>query len=144
MGPPLTGTGVKKGAVILIADRNPHVRDFLKREMAAVGYHVRVAESGRDALRIVFSDDPIALMIIDPDLPDVAAGYLVRRLRNRIPFLPIVVHAFPPDDGRLPPEWLPGYVEKRGSSIERIKELVAEMLTARLAKTDDGKTMRGA
>ena len=49
-----------KTCKILIADRNRHVRDFLRRELGAEGYQVEVARDGREVLgRIMAMIRPI-------------------------------------------------------------------------------------
>ena len=37
---------MKRTFTILVADKNRNVRDFLRRELSAVGYEVTVAEDG--------------------------------------------------------------------------------------------------
>lgn len=114
---------------IMITDRNPHVRRFISRELTAAGYRVREAESGAEVLRRIYRNEAIDLLILDPDLPDVDPALLLKRLRNRIPVLPLVIHAFAPD-GEDHPGYLntAAFVEKRGSSIDRLKEVVADIL----------------
>lgn len=120
---------MKKRFDILIADRNPHVRRFIAREMAAAGCRVQEAESGADVLRQIYRNEAIDLLILDPDLPDVDSTVLLKRLRNRIPFLPVVIHAFA-SDREDHPDYLrsEAFVEKRGASIERLKEVVRNKL----------------
>lgn len=119
--------------MILIADRNPHVRELLKREMIAEGYRVRLAENGRDVLKWSYESGPLDLMILDPDLPDIDESDLFARLADRIPALPMVIHTLLSDYNT--PKRISGtvaYVEKGGSSIESLKQVVADILT----KTD--------
>jgi DNA-binding NtrC family response regulator len=120
---------VKYNYHILIADRNPHVREFLKREMTAEGYQVQLAENGRQLTKWVFNKEPFDLLIVDPDLPDTDMPLFFSKLKSRIPFLPIVVHAFLSDytDYADIFEKLP-FVEKRGSSVEHLKKVVFEIL----------------
>lgn len=109
---------------ILIADRNPHVREFLKRELEAAGYAVQVAERGRQVLGWVYQDEALDLLILDPDLSDMDASVLLERLQDRIPCLPVILHTFDPEPS-------PGFinvaavVEKGGRSIERLKALIS-------------------
>ena len=114
---------------ILIADRNPHVREFLRREMLAEGYQVRLAENGRELSKWAFHNEKLDLVIVDPDLPDIDVPSLLKKLKDRIPFVPIVVHTFMTDytEYALLLQNIP-VVEKRGSSIERLKKLVFEIL----------------
>lgn len=114
---------------ILIADRNPHIREFLRREMTAEGYRVRLAENGREVLKWSYDPAPIHVLILDPDLPDVDAASLISRLADRIPALPMVIHTFLQDLLRFPQ--VAGdviYVEKGASSIDNLKEAVGRLV----------------
>jgi len=120
---------VKKEFNILIADRNPHVREFLKREMMTDGYQVRLAENGRQLLKWVYRHEHLDLLIVDPDLPDIDVLSLVTKLRDRIPFLPVVVHTFLSDySDHLDVLQSFPFVEKKGSSIEHLKKVVFDIL----------------
>jgi len=119
----------KQLPAILIADRNPHVREFLGRELTAEGYQVRLAKNGREVLRWIYHYEPLDLVILDPDLPDASDGPLLEKLNDRIPTLPVVVHAFGIDDAAAYAGSLPVvFVEKEGNSIENLKRVVADML----------------
>lgn len=120
---------VKKVFNILIADRNPHVREFLKREMMADGYQVRLAENGRQLIKSVYRHEHVHLLIVDPDLPDVDVSSLIIKLNNRIPFLPVVIHTFLSNyaDYSEVLQDFP-FVEKRGSSVEHLKKIVSDIL----------------
>lgn len=114
---------------ILIADRNPHVREFLKRELTAAGYRIVLADTGQDVVKRVYQNDPIDLLIIDPDLPDVEEFDILKKICGRIPTLPVVVHTYLSDYETC--RELTGaaaFVEKRGSSIENLRQVVADIL----------------
>jgi DNA-binding NtrC family response regulator len=114
---------------IVIADRNPHVRGFLQREMGREGYRIRLAESAQDLLKWVFNHEPIDLIILDPDLPDAVDSHLLSTLQNRIPPVPVIIHTH--YSQTLPqPEAGTGFiiVEKGGSSVERLKEVADDIL----------------
>jgi len=114
---------------ILIADRNSHVRRFLQREMTAAGYQVELAESAGQVLKHAFLRKPPDLVIMDPDLPDAEDANLLQRLLDRVPALPVIVHSYPAEYADAATH--PGkvfFVEKRGSSIERLKEVVQQTL----------------
>jgi DNA-binding NtrC family response regulator len=114
---------------IIIADRNPHVREYLKREMIAEGYRVRLAKTGREVIKWVYHHEPVDLLILDPDLPDTNIISLFENLQNRIPALPVVVHAFLADSADFTMGSLEVvFVEKSGSSVERLKHAVAHIL----------------
>jgi len=120
---------VKETFTILIADRNPHVRKFLKREMMAEGYGIRVAEKGRQVLEMVYRNEPLDLLLLDPDLTDVDGRELLKKLQDRIPTLPVIVHAFSDDYDKIEADLIGvKFVEKKGNSIEHLKPVVKEML----------------
>ena len=114
---------------ILIADRNPNVRVFLKREMMAVGYMVRLAKDSREVLKWVFGQAPLDLLILDLDLPDADEVKLFEQLNDRIPQLPVVLHSLKTDYNDYPEVLLAAvFVEKEGNSIDHLKKVVAQML----------------
>jgi DNA-binding NtrC family response regulator len=120
---------MKEQFTILIADRNSHVRKFLQREMTAAGYQVHLAESAGQVLKCAFRHEPLDLVIMDPDLPGAEDTNLLQRLLDRVPALPVIVHSYPAEFANA--EMHPGkvvFVEKRGSSIERLKQVVQETL----------------
>lgn len=119
----------KNTFTILVADRNPNVRDFLKREMMAEGYRVLQAKDNREVLKQVFSRAPLDLLIFDPDLPNAGEVEILEKLNDRIPPLPVVLHSFQTDRMNFPEAIIPGvFVEKRGNSVERLKKVVSEIL----------------
>lgn len=114
---------------ILIADRNPNVREFLKREMITEGYRVRLAKNGREVLRWIYHHEPLDLVILDLDLPDATDASLLEKLNDRIPTLPVVVHTFSTEfDSAIDVSLPVAFVEKEGNSIEDLKKVVADML----------------
>ena len=114
---------------ILIADRNPNVREFLKREMVAEGYRVRLAKDSREVLKWVFSQAPLDLLILDPDLPDGEEVALFKQINDRIPQLPVVIHSFKTDYADYPEALITTvFVEKQGNSIEYLKKVISETL----------------
>lgn len=118
-----------KKFTILIADRNPHVREFLKREMISEGYRVRLAKDGREVLACVYHHDPLDLLILDPDLPDSSGPAILEKIGDRIPSIPVVVHTFLSDYAGY--QTSPGtiaFVEKKGNSVEHLKKVVFEAL----------------
>lgn len=116
---------------ILIADRNPHVRRFLKRELEAEGYRVLLAENGHEILKIAFTRLPLDLVVLDPDFPDTDSIDLLNKLRDRVPPLPLVIHSFLTDDGSgETSNGADAFIEKGASSIEQLKRYLTEKLQA--------------
>ena len=114
---------------ILIADRNPHVRELLRREMMLEGYQVKLAKTGREVINCTLRQDSFDLLILDPDLPDTDESFLLKKLGERIPPLPVVVHSFLSENKEQQDILTTAtFVEKRGSSIDHLKKIVAEIL----------------
>ena len=120
---------MNKNFTILIADRNPHVRRFLQREMTAAGYRTRLAENAREVLKLAFQGEPLDMIILDPDLPDADETHMLEHLLDRIPMLPVVMHTYPSEYGiGLKDKKNVVFVEKGGRSVERLKRVVYETL----------------
>ena len=97
--------------------------------MAAEGYEVRLAENSRQVLKWIYQYDPLDLLILYPDLPDTEETALMTKLQDRIPTLPVVLHTFLSEYATYFTDMIEAaYVEKRGSSVERLKQVVAEIL----------------
>jgi len=123
---------VEKEFKILVADRNQHVREFLKRELKAEGYRVWLAKNVQEVLRKVYHSETLDLLILDPDLPGTDKLSLLKKLQNRIPALPVVVHTYLADYTDYTNELNKlAFVEKSGSSVENLKNMVHEILRKR-------------
>lgn len=116
---------------ILIADRNPNVREFLKREMTAENYHVILADDGKTLLKKAFESHPVDILIIDPDLPDMESSDIISKLKKRVPPLSVVVHALP--EGEVDCHGFSSsiFIEKSSRSIEIIKQFIRVVVTER-------------
>ncbi len=115
---------------ILIADRNPHVREFLRREFFDEGYRVVTAKSGREVLKAVYRPGPLHVLVLDLDLPDVTGADILNMLQDRIPNLPVVLHGFAPESARNSALMKANaFVEKRGNSVDRLKKVVRDLIS---------------
>ncbi len=120
---------MKKKFFILVADRNPRVREFLKREMTAEGYGVLLAKNCEEVVQRIYHDESLDLLIMDPDLPDKGALMMWEKLQARIPPIPVVIHGFLSDystNTEDPATII--FIEKSGNSVENIKKAVIEIL----------------
>ena len=126
---------MNKQHTILIADRNSHVRGFLKRELTAEGYDIRLAKCGREVLKWAYRLEPLDLIILDLDLPDIDEHSLFSKLNDRIPVLPIVIHSFQPNGVKSAVNYEHTvFVEKGGNSIEKLKTVVNDILSSRKSR----------
>ncbi|MFH1488949.1 MAG: response regulator [Pseudomonadota bacterium] len=120
---------MKETYTILIADRHRHVREFLRRELAPEGYHIILAKNGLEVIDYVYSMENLDLIILDLDQPDVNELNLLKKLNNRIPNIPVVIHSHF-SDCAYPPSLLSAaeLVEKDGQSVDRLKKVVSRLL----------------
>ncbi len=114
---------------LLIADRNRHVRDFLRREFMADGYAVELARDDKELLRFIEASEPPDLLIVDLEMPCSEGPEVMETLLARNPLLPVVVHTFLTEEaaqevcGRAA-----AFLEKRGNNIDHLKETVSRVL----------------
>ena len=114
---------------ILIADRNPHVRELLKREIALEGYNVFLAKNGAEVMEQVRSSNRFDLIVIDPDIADLRQSDLIEILKKSPLSLPVVIHTFSKDDiNSNMAEKAAAVIEKGGGSIELLKQAAFEIL----------------
>lgn len=113
---------------ILIADRNRHVREFLRRELTAEGYRVEMVGDGRELLAKLQGKDPPHLLILDLDLPYLNELEIWARITDRRPPLPVVVHSFLPEyPTHLTVPEAAAFLEKQGDT-DQLKSVVAEVI----------------
>jgi DNA-binding NtrC family response regulator len=116
---------------LLIVDRNPHIRNFLKREFQSEGYTVQLAKNSREFVNIIYGSTPIDLVIIDPDFPDASQLNLFKSIEDRVPALPLVIHSdlnnYLESTSHASKA---AFVPKQGSSSESLKEVVWSLLKA--------------
>jgi len=113
---------------ILIADRNRHVREFLRRELGAEGYQVEVARDGRELLDQISGSNPPHLVILDLEVPYLDDLEIWPLLQQRQPPLPVVIHSFLPEyPAQLTVPRFATFLEKKGNTDE-LKAVVAEVI----------------
>ena len=85
---------LEKRIHLLIAERNSRVREFLKREMGIEGYIVWSVANGSELLDYVNKNKPMDLIILDPDMPAINVPKTLKILKDRVPKVTLVLHAF--------------------------------------------------
>ena len=122
---------------ILVADRNPHIRNFLRRELTALGLKVRLVKNIQELLDHIYSPMPIHLLILDPDFPGIDSLNLGRKLETRIPPLPVVLHCV---QGAAESVDLKESevirIKKNGNSVEVIKKVIYDLFEHRDSSLD--------
>lgn len=85
-------TGGKKSATILIADREPFIRDTLKIKLLGLGYNVITAETGKELTKLALNQKP-ELILTDTAFEDTDTFKVCQVLKGdaRTSAIPIVV-----------------------------------------------------
>ena len=97
--------------------------------MMAEGYIVLLAKNGKEVLKLAHNHEPLDLLILDLELPDVSELALLDKLQKNIPTLPVVVHSFLSEYVSHPTVLSTAtFVEKKGTNIDRLKKVVFELL----------------
>jgi DNA-binding response OmpR family regulator len=126
---------------ILIADRNRHVREFLRREFCNQGYCVQVVKDGPELLASIDVTDPPDLLILDPEIPLADELEILCRLQLRNPPMPVVIHAFLSEYYSLPGfENAAALVEKKpdtGSLLGTVANVLRNLYPERFAAHGD-------
>lgn len=114
---------------VLIADRNPHIREFLNRELSNEGYGISVSGDGREVLRMIDSGDPLDLIVLDPDLPFVDGLTILDSIQSGGRSLPVIIHTFVAQLITHPKvQKTAAIIEKTGNNIDSLKQTVADVL----------------
>lgn len=75
---------------VLVVDDDPTVSDVIRRYLEQDGFHVQLAANGIDALAAVTARAP-DLVVLDLMMPGIGGLEVCRRLRRRLPDLPVVM-----------------------------------------------------
>lgn len=117
-----------KTGELLLADRNRHVREFLRRELAADGYLVRVARDAQEILEMLAHGEMPNLLILDLEIPYLAEVRLLEQLRSLYPTLPVLIYSFQPDDPQEFPQGPGMFFLEKAEDPHRLKDAIASLL----------------
>lgn len=114
---------------ILIADRSHNIREFLKRELEAEGYLVKLADNGLEVLKIIVAQLP-HLLILDLDMTYLDGVEILSQFKNMKQSVPVVVHTLLTayEDHPVIKKTAAAFLEKNENNINNLKEKVAEVL----------------
>jgi len=109
---------MEKPLLILVADSNPHVRSFLRRELSASGYQVNIAASVKEIFTNLKSEPSPNLLILDINMPVKIGLEVLARLRKLIPRPSVIVYTDLVEYQQYEQvRWVSAFVEKNGSPI---------------------------
>jgi DNA-binding NtrC family response regulator len=122
---------------ILIADPNPRIRQFLKREFVADGYHVLLAKNRDELASLIWRDDTLDLLIVDDEILTTDGLRVLQHLGNRIPPLPFILHGYSVEG--LHPELAndAAAVVKKTGRLDELKEAVKQALHSQYPRLFD-------
>ena len=97
----------------------------------AEGYHIRLVKSGQELIDHIHNPDTLPdMVILDPDLPDANDLSLVHQIHQLAPDLPVVIHTLQTDMiHQLNVKQSVLLIEKKGSSVDHLKQAVKDILT---------------
>lgn len=79
-------------ATALVVDDSSAMRRILRNTLLGLGFDVREAENGREALALLAKEEtPISLCLVDWNMPEMDGLELLKRLRNTPEFGAMVV-----------------------------------------------------
>ena len=123
---------------ILLVDDNAIQAATRKAILTRTGRRVSIAESGAVALRMLANEEfaaQIALIITDHLMPEMNGPEFVRRLRERMPEMPVVVlSGLPQAEAEYEPE----------SVVFRMKPLLPDALIRLVNELVDGSVAQTA
>jgi CheY-like chemotaxis protein len=85
-----SGPAPALAARILVVEDDAPVRDHAVRVVRSLGYEVRAAASGAEALRLLAEDLRCDLLLTDVVMPGMSGGQLAQAVRMLLPGLPVV------------------------------------------------------
>lgn len=133
-----SGGKVPRPWKILVADRNRHVRDLLRRELRAEGYEVAEAWDGHEVWQRLTGPDPPDVLILDPDLPYLEDLVEMAQFQEHPPTVPLILYMFREEDPPVPLPQAAARLEKR-EDPRPLKEVVARILKHRQGGAGPGE-----
>jgi DNA-binding NtrC family response regulator len=114
---------------ILIAERNPHIRGYLTRELSAAGYDALPVKTLSELHHWVVSNQPMDLLVLDPNLPEDGLTQSLETLLVQLQTIPVIFHCLPGDC----PLYLRKrdrsiFIEKTGTSLTALKACIQDFL----------------
>lgn len=122
---------MKNEYIILVADRNPRIRDFMERELRKEGYRVAMVETVAHLMHWLTPGRLPDLLVLDPDLPGGGTEEQIWPLLTRFSHLPVVFHCLSTDIPMpMPSMACTVIVEKSASSIDLLKRQIKLLLNS--------------
>ena len=114
---------------IVIADKNRHVREFLKREFESDGYVVSLAKDETELLSLLNNQDAADLIILDLEMPCCEGVEIFEHLVHCNATIPIIVHTLLTEYfNHSEMQKAAAILEKTGANVDHLKSVVISVL----------------
>ncbi len=114
---------------IIIADKNRHVREFLKREFESAGFIILLAKDEAELMSLMETQIETDLIIYDLEAPTSEGTEILEQLMDFKPFTPIIVHTLLTEySGHQDVQRAAAFLEKTGANVDDLKRLVEAVL----------------
>ena len=80
---------------IAITDKNPHVREFLCRELTDLGHWASTLANAGEVLRCLEGEAPPQVLVLDPEAAGTRLSEVAARLEGLAGKVAVVLHVFP-------------------------------------------------
>ena len=81
----------------LVADDDDAVRSFAARTLGAMGFEVREARNGPDAIRLVRAESSLRLLLLDHTMPGMSGSQVLSWVEKHHPDLPVILSSGHPE-----------------------------------------------
>lgn len=102
---------------ILVVDDEPQIRDVLAQALTRLGYRVRAASNGPEALASVEQEKP-ALVILDMYMPGMNGNEVLKRLRKMMYKNAVILLTSSQDQQLLKEAWELGVLDVMGKPLD--------------------------
>ena len=109
---------------ILAVDDEPSARLLIARVLQRAGYDVTPAASAEEALEMLDQGKRFDLLITDKNLPRINGLELIRKARQVIADIPVVLITAAPDAAAVSGERLEAYLAKPFKNLNALEEAV--------------------
>jgi len=112
---------------IAITDKNPHVREFLCRELAELGFGAHAMADAGELLRLLSGPTPPRMLVLDPEAAGARLDEVARWFKRCAGKMVVVLHMF---EGAEPPPGFEGaLVVEKEPHIGSLKAAVNALAT---------------
>lgn len=107
---------------IAITDRNPHVREFLCRELAEAGHQAGALASAAQILEVLAGKRPPQVLVLDPEAAGARLAEVAGRLKKLAGQVMVVLHVFEGEEAQ--PEFEGALVVEKEPNVGALKAAV--------------------